>query len=119
MDYNLRNIKLSNWFPPHIAGRKRRNIQFLLIRLTKEMNPLADNVLKLLPREDVRIALLDRQSNRTTGSTNKENGENRSKENTAMEEDGKPGVCLDKGTVEKGISPNIVYDQKAKNEMEK
>ncbi|EFX65750.1 hypothetical protein DAPPUDRAFT_117019 [Daphnia pulex] len=118
-DYNLRNIKLSNWFPPHIAGRKRKNIQFLLIQLTKGTNPSADQVLNLLPRDDVRIALQDRS--KTAAATNKENGENGSENKTeAMEEDGKSEVFLDKEKVEKGASPsNIVYDQEANNEMEK
>ncbi len=90
-----------------------------MIRLTKETNPSADQVLNLLPRDDVRIALQDRS--KTAAATNKENGENRSGNNTeAMEEDGKPEACLDKEKVEKGASPtNIVYDQEANNEVEK
>lgn len=60
MDYNLQKLNLSSWFPSHIAGRKRKNLQFLLIRLTKEINPVADSILELLPKEDVRLALQDR-----------------------------------------------------------
>ena len=124
MDYNLQNIELRNWFPPHIAGRKRKNIQFLLIRLTKEKNPLADSVLKFLPQEDVKIALQDRQSSRTStsGIKNNESGEIRGEDTTipsGMEEDSKPDVCPDEEAVEMEVSPAIVYDQMVNNEIEK
>lgn len=92
---------MREWFPPHIAGRKRKNIQFLLIRLTKEMNPLADTVLKLLPQEDVKIALQDRRSCRTptTSITNNESHAILSEDtkiSSVMEENSKPAVCPDK-----------------------
>lgn len=40
-----------------MANRKRKDIQYLLIRLTKEKNNSADSILRLLPENDVRIAL--------------------------------------------------------------
>ena len=50
-----------NWFLPYMAGRKRKDIQQLLIRFTKEMNPGADMVLNLLPADDVRVALTEKK----------------------------------------------------------
>lgn len=43
-----------------MANRKRKDIQYLLIRLTKEKNYSADSILRLLPENDVRIALQTR-----------------------------------------------------------
>jgi hypothetical protein len=78
------------------------------------MNPSADQVLNLLPENDVRIALQDRS--KTAAASNKENGEYRS-ETEAMEEDGKSEGCLDEEKVEKGASSSyVVYDQEANNE---
>ena len=56
-DYRLPRPNMHNWFPPYMAGRKRKDIQHLLIQLTKEKNPNPDQVLKLLPPDDVRVAL--------------------------------------------------------------
>jgi hypothetical protein len=82
------------------------------------MNPSADQVLTLLPPDDVKIALQDRS--KTAAASNKENGENRSANKTeAMEEDSESEECLDEEKVEKGASPsNVVYDQEANNEMD-
>jgi hypothetical protein len=78
------------------------------------MNPSADQVLTLLPPDDVKIALQDRS--KTAAASNKENGEYRS-ETEAMEEDGKSEGCLDEEKVEKGASSSyVVYDQEANNE---
>ena len=51
-----------------MAGRKRKNIQFLLIRLTKDINQLAESVFDLLPKEDVRVALQDRHRSSLTAT---------------------------------------------------
>lgn len=56
-DYNLRNLHLASWFSSSVAGNKRKSIQFLLIRLTKERNPQAETVLDFLSKDDVRMAL--------------------------------------------------------------
>lgn len=53
VDYNLQNLNLTSWFSSDVTTKKRKEIQLLLIGLTKEINPLADSVLDLLPKEDV------------------------------------------------------------------
>ena len=71
----------------------------MLIRLTKEMNPLADTVLKLLPQEDVKIALQDRRSSRTptTSITDNESHAILSEDTKiSSEENSKPAVSPDK-----------------------
>ncbi|XP_057373751.1 sentrin-specific protease 6-like [Daphnia carinata] len=119
LDYNIRNIKLSNWFPSYIAGRKRKNIQFLLIRLTKEMNPTADSVLDLIPKEDVKIALQDRQHSLPALSATNNHGSEIQKAGTvaeeAMEEDGKSNVAPhNKNAAEKRAESELVGDQEKK-----
>lgn len=126
LDYNIRNIKLSGWFPSYIAGRKRKNIQFLLIRLTKEMNPMADSVLDLLPKEDVKIALQDRQHCRALPAlsvTNNRAGEIQKAATVAemaMAEDGKSNVApQNKNAAENGAESEFVGDQERNSEIEK
>ncbi|KAI9565273.1 hypothetical protein GHT06_009058 [Daphnia sinensis] len=128
LDYNIPNIKLSSWFPSHIAGRKRKNIQFLLIRLTKEMNLMADSVLDLLPKEDVRIALQDRQRCRAlpaSSATNNHGGEIQkadtvAEEEEAMEEDGKSDmVPQNKNGADKRIESELAGDQTRNSKIEK
>lgn len=47
-DYYLPRLDLKKWFPSHAVRQKRKEIQGLLISLTKQLNPSAAAVLKLL-----------------------------------------------------------------------
>lgn len=66
-DYRLPLPSMHNWFSPYMAGKKRKDIQHLLIRLTKENSSNADQVLKLLPSGDVKVALSCKQTLIPTG----------------------------------------------------
>lgn len=125
-DYNLRNINLSSWFPSYIAGRKRKNIQFLLIRLTKEMNPSADSVLNSLPKEDVKIALQDRQRSQTLPTLSTANNQDGAMQRAdavateAMMEDGKASVVSQvKNTAKTAVRGEFMGDQEKNNGFEK
>lgn len=90
------------------------------------MNPMADSVLDLLPKEDVKIALQDRQHCRALPAlsvTNNRAGEIQKAATVAeeaMAEDGKSNVApQNKNAAENGAESEFVGDQERNSEIEK
>ncbi len=107
-----------------MAGRKRKNIQFLLIRLTKETNQLAESVLDLLPKEDVRVALQDRRRSLLVSPatvTCEKNNETQKTDTTlsvAMTNEEKPNGHIGKNGIDGMDSVDYVLDQEANIEID-